>query len=74
MTVSEAVSDFLRKTVREQADYPIAFDDAERMQALYRLGNAWMEIQKYYPEGLDPEKELMEAMAERYASRSGHSS
>ena len=61
MTVSEAVNDFLRQVIREQKKKDDSFDDAERIQAFHRLESAWMEIQKYYPDGLDPEKELTEA-------------
>ena len=68
MTVSDAVNDFLRQVIREQKKKDDSFDDAERIQALHRLENAWMVIQKYYPDGLDPEKELAEALAERYGN------
>ena len=68
MTVSDAVNDFLRQVIRDQKKKDDSFDDAERIQAFHRLESAWMEIQKYYPDGLDPEKELAEALAERYGN------
>ena len=38
----------------------------ELMQAFLRLEKARKEIQQYYPEGIDPEQELAEALRERY--------
>lgn len=39
-----------------------------RMQAFDRLDAARTEIRKYLPEDFDPDKELEEAMVERYGS------
>lgn len=41
---------------------------AEGMRALERLNKARMEIRQYLPEDFDPDKELEEALAERYES------
>ncbi len=41
---------------------------AESMRAFDRLNEARMEIRQYLPEGFDPDRELEEALAERYES------
>lgn len=41
---------------------------AESMWVFDRLNEARMEIRQYLPEGFDPDRELEEALAERYES------
>ena len=41
---------------------------AESMRAFDRLNEARMEIRQYLPEDFDPDRELEEALAERYES------
>ena len=40
----------------------------EAMQAFYRLNSACTEIRQFYPNDFDPDKELEDALAERYAA------
>lgn len=38
----------------------------EAMQAFNRLNSAWTEIRQFYPNDFDPDRELEEALEERY--------
>ncbi len=45
-----------------------SLNNTASMQAFHRLDNARKEIKQYLPENFDPDKELEEALAERYGS------
>ena len=53
---------------KEHLKFPQATEADEGMKAFQKLDAAREEIKQYFPADFDPDKELEEALAERYGS------